>query len=587
MDFSTPIYFTPSQIHAIRSGISHGLTLIVGPPGTGKTDVAVHLLCNLYHGQPNERILLLTHSNQALNQLFEKLLVLNNIPERHLLRLGHSDEEWTGYDQYGRVTHFMERRADLLQKVDVLAKSLNIVGDHAYTCETATAFFKSIIQPLWSTFKKEPFASDNESWKAFPFHSFFRTLYPNNSLLQADIPPNEQIDSIFDACWHYLVSLFDDISQSRAFEVLKSDWDKANLLLARDAKIVAMTTTYASLKRNDLIDLGFEFDSFVMEEAGTVLEIETFVPLSLSRRLKRVVMIGDHRQLPPVVQCPSLQAMADSLFVRLIRLGVTTISLDQQGRTRKSICELYHHVYPGLGHLPVVETMVDANPGFLLEYQFINVLNYRGQGEIQPEPHYYQNLGEAEYMVAVYQYMCLLGYPKDQVVMLTTYNGQKILLKEVLRKRCSWNLTLFPPCLITTVDKFQGQQANYVLLSLVRTEKVGHVADLRRLVVAMSRARLGLYIFGRQTLFEVWPDLAPTFHHLLSRPTQLQLLPNECFPCQRKLVEHQESANAMTIRDVDAMCRLVMHITKQRKLDMNENSNNIDKNEKLGEERVE
>ena len=42
-----------------------GLTLIVGPPGTGKTDVAVQTLSNIYHNYPAQRILLVTHSNQV------------------------------------------------------------------------------------------------------------------------------------------------------------------------------------------------------------------------------------------------------------------------------------------------------------------------------------------------------------------------------------------------------------------------------------------------------------------------------------------------------------------------------------------
>jgi superfamily I DNA and/or RNA helicase len=61
------------------------------------------------------------------------------------------------------------------------------------------------------------------------------------------------------------------------------------------------------------------------------------------------------------------------------------------------------------------------------------------------------------------------------------------------------------------VDKYQGQQNQYVLLSLVRTRAVGHLRDVRRLVVAMSRARLGLYIFGRTSLFASCYELQPTF----------------------------------------------------------------------------
>lgn len=48
--------------------------MVVGPPGTGKTDVAVQIISNLYHNHPTQKILLVTHSNAALNDLFEKIM---------------------------------------------------------------------------------------------------------------------------------------------------------------------------------------------------------------------------------------------------------------------------------------------------------------------------------------------------------------------------------------------------------------------------------------------------------------------------------------------------------------------------------
>ncbi len=73
------------------------------------------------------------------------------------------------------------------------------------------------------------------------------------------------------------------------------------------------------------------------------------------------------------------------------------------------------------------------------------------------------------------------------------------------------------------MDKYQGQQNDYVLLSLVRSRVVGHLRDVRRLVVAMSRARLGLYVFGRAQLFANCYELQPTFARLMARPTQVRL----------------------------------------------------------------
>ncbi len=85
------VSFTPVQVEAIQSGCNPGLTMIVGPPGTGKTDTAVQIVSELYHNFPQQRTLLVTHSNQALNDLFEKIMQ-RDIDERYLLRQGRGQE---------------------------------------------------------------------------------------------------------------------------------------------------------------------------------------------------------------------------------------------------------------------------------------------------------------------------------------------------------------------------------------------------------------------------------------------------------------------------------------------------------------
>lgn len=84
---------------------------VVGPPGTGKTDVAVQIISNLYHNFPAQRTLIVTHSNQALNQLFEKIMALD-IDERHLLRLGHGEEALETEKDFSRsvVRTFIQAR---------------------------------------------------------------------------------------------------------------------------------------------------------------------------------------------------------------------------------------------------------------------------------------------------------------------------------------------------------------------------------------------------------------------------------------------------------------------------------------------
>jgi len=332
-----------------------------------------------------------------------------------------------------------------------------------------------------------------------------------------------------------------------------------------------MTTTHAAIKRREFLEQGLRYDSLVMEEAAQVTEVETLIPMLLQRggpsrsspsppsssssapspssRLRRIVLIGDHHQLPPVVKNSALARAArldQSLFARLARLGVPAVQLDAQGRARPALARLYAWRYerkgdgaasvaaaasspspPGLASLPCVTPGSAgcsppyelSNAGFAHECQFVDVPDFQGRGESSPSPFYYLNLGEAELVVSCFQYMRLLGYPASSIAVLTTYNGQRDLLADVFEARCASSeaqLRLFGrPGALSTVDKFQGQQADFVLLSLVRTSAVGHFRDVRRAVVALSRARLGLYVFGRAALFAQCAELAPALGGLL------------------------------------------------------------------------
>jgi hypothetical protein len=136
-----------------------------------------------------------------------------------------------------------------------------------------------------------------------------------------------------------------------------------------------------------LVDVAFKYDTVVMEEAAQILEVETFIPLLLqtnnddsgavarTSRLQRVVLIGDHNQLPPVVKNMAFQRygnMEQSLFSRFVRLGVPTVTLDAQGRARPSLAALFAWRYPGLGNLPAVThepAYLAANTGFAYDFQ--------------------------------------------------------------------------------------------------------------------------------------------------------------------------------------------------------------------------
>jgi intron-binding protein aquarius len=78
-----------------------------------------------------------------------------------------------------------------------------------------------------------------------------------------------------------------------------------------------------------------------------------------------------------------------------------------------------------------------------------------------------------------------------------------------------------------------------VILSLTRTSRVGYLRDIRRLTVALSRARLGLYILGRRAIFESCFELKQAFDILLQRPDKLQLATGELWPSTRILKDEE------------------------------------------------
>ena len=309
-----PIEFTAAQAEAIRSGMSSGLTLVVGPPGTGKTDVVVQTVANLYHSFPEQRILVVTHSNQALNDLFTKI-ASRSIQSRHVLRLGLGERDLDAEEDFsrlGRVDHCLQRREKLLAVVKRLAASVGATEDVAYSCETAATFFASILLPRMMLFqralqgrcseeeknqlrqvpanftpaqqaevKRWDELNGGEAGLLFPFKLFFLPL--QQPLFPAHLSMAEQA-KVGDACVKTIRDLFTELKEYRPFELLRHSRHRADYMLASEARIIAMTCTHAAIARQRLVETGFHFDTLVLEEAGQVLELESFIPMLLQVR---------------------------------------------------------------------------------------------------------------------------------------------------------------------------------------------------------------------------------------------------------------------------------------------------------------
>lgn len=209
--------------------MSQGLTLVVGPPGTGKTDVAVQIIVNLYHSHPNQKILIVTHSNAALNDLFEKIMQ-KDVDQRHLLRLGSGEKDLTTdsndlFSKQGRVNWSLSRRMQLLHEIQRLAISLRIPGDVGYTCETAEYFFVEHILPRIESFKA---MVTIDLINNFPFVEFFAAMMGTvfTGVIEEDL-------NLAHKYVQYVKDLFDELKEYRPYELLRTQAHRSDYLLVK------------------------------------------------------------------------------------------------------------------------------------------------------------------------------------------------------------------------------------------------------------------------------------------------------------------------------------------------------------------
>ena len=105
-----------------------------------------------------------------------------------------------------------------------------------------------------------------------------------------------------------------------------------------------------------------------------------------------------------------------------------------------------------------------------------------------------------------------------------------------------------------------------VILSLTRTSRVGYLRDVRRLTVALSRARLGLYILGRREVFESCFELRQAFDILLQRPDKLMLVTGELWPSERILADEggKDVPGQTPMESVEHLGQYVYEMTKSK-----------------------
>lgn len=234
-----------------------GLTMVVGPPGTGKTDVAVQIISALYHNNPTQKILLVTHSNAALNDLFEKIME-RNVDPRHLLRLGSGEKDLRetlaasgaggggrgqgeAFSKQGRVDWTLMRRMQLLEQVQRLAGTIGVTGDVGYTCETAEYFRLEHIQSRIEKYHMDIATSTGTTAATDPPTSTAQRVFPFFNYFSDTPKPvftgDEESDrSSAEGCFRHISKLFEELNDYRAFELLRTQGHRSDYLLTKQVQ---------------------------------------------------------------------------------------------------------------------------------------------------------------------------------------------------------------------------------------------------------------------------------------------------------------------------------------------------------------
>lgn len=301
---------------------------------------------------------------------------------------------------------------------------------------------------------------------------------------------------------------------------------RINAQLFGEARVIACTLVGSA---NRLLE-GQKFGTLFIDEAAQALEAACWIPI---RRVSRVILAGDHCQLPPTIKSfAALKAgLGKTLMERIVdnKPEVVTL-LKMQYRMNEEIMRFSSDWFYGnqvesapevkfrsILDLDIPMTWVDTsqfqlpeNEESLFKEQFVG----ESFGRI--------NKAEAELtLMALETYFGKIGKQRilDEridVGVISPYRAQVQYLRRLLKKK-----EFFKPfrqlISVNTVDGFQGQERDVILISLVRANdegQIGFLRDLRRMNVAITRARMKLIILGDASTMTRHPFYKKLFEYI-------------------------------------------------------------------------
>lgn len=425
-----------SQNRAVRHVLSvNDIGVIHGPPGTGKTTSLVQAIRLTL--EEERQVLVCAPTNAAVDLLAEKLTELGI----DVLRLGHP----------ARISEELQNSS-----IDGRIASSPYYKDIKNLRRNAEEYFR-MAGKYKRTFGKE----DAKQRAAFYAEA-------RNCIKEARLLEDYLVDELF-----------------------------------KNSKVICctpVTSTHRALQRK-------RFNTLFFDEASQALEPMVWIPLLKCRRL---ILSGDHFQLPPVVK--SMEAkrggLDKTLLDRCIEIPATTVLLNRQYRMNSAIMG-FSNSYFYNNELIADETvathaLVNDEESYLSKtIEFIDTAGCSFDEEQNPETLSYSNPREGMILFKHLQQM-LSDYSSFEnaepidIGIISPYKEQQEWLRENI-EAFELDRSKVLSLQIKTIDGFQGEERDVIYICLVRSndrQEIGFLGDLRRMNVAITRARKKLVVIG-------------------------------------------------------------------------------------------
>lgn len=281
-----------------------------------------------------------------------------------------------------------------------------------------------------------------------------------------------------------LQSLLDEHGElSKDDEALyKKMYSQAEKLILDSAEVICCTCSSSFDPRLSK----YTFSQVLVDEATQAVEPECLLPLL--KGAKKVILVGDHMQLGPVVVCREVAnaGLKVSLFERLVKIGVKPVMLQIQYRMHPELSVFSSNTfYDGGLQNGISAKDREATNSFNWPNPERPILfwHVRGYEEMSASGTSYLNRTEADKINNILCEMVEGGISLNKIAIITPYKGQRGFLTQFLMRTGSLKQPMYKELEIASIDSFQGREKDYIIISTVRSSEgqgIGFMKDERR-----------------------------------------------------------------------------------------------------------